>query len=145
MRRLLCEAKLRYFGYFGKRDEQLPIMFGVSTVELFDARLSLYRLATCDASRPLNQEDTTRNAAREFKLYWLLLVAVYAGWTNGSCAFVAQSQGSRPGPVTGVIDGVAFEGNQYYVHGWACQEGQRGSIDVHLYAGGLAGGQPPGA
>jgi hypothetical protein len=44
-----------------------------------------------------------------------------------------------------VIDGVAFEGTQYYIHGWACQEGQRGSVDVHLYAGGLAGGHPPGA
>src|ERR1700722_2735130 len=47
-------------------------------------------------------------------------------------------------PVTGVIDGVAFEGDQYYVQGWACQMGQTGSIDVHVYAGNVAGGRPPG-
>ena len=34
----------------------------------------------------------------------------------------ARGQTSHAGPVTGVIDGVAFEGDQYYVHGWACQE-----------------------
>src|ERR1700757_2543618 len=42
-------------------------------------------------------------------------------------------------PVTGVIDGVAFEGDQYYVHGWACQEGNRNSIAVNLYANHPAG------
>ena len=93
-----------------------------------------------DAGAPENREDAIRNVTREYRLYWLLLVALGAGWIDGSCAFVVQAQG----PVTGVIDGVAFEGGQYYVHGWACQESQRGSIDVHLYAGGLAGGQPPG-
>jgi hypothetical protein len=46
--------------------------------------------------------------------------------------------------VTGVIDGVAFEGDQYYVHGWACQEGNRGSIGVNIYANHPAGGTPPG-
>src|ERR1700681_2305572 len=56
----------------------------------------------------------------------------------------AAAQNSRAGPVTGVIDGVAFEGDQYYVHGWACQEGQRGSINVHLYAGHSAYDKPPG-
>lgn len=56
----------------------------------------------------------------------------------------AHAQGAHPGVVTGVIDGVAFEGDQYYVHGWACQMGQRGSIDVHIYAGNVAGGRPPG-
>ncbi|NYF90469.1 hypothetical protein RBB79_12770 [Tunturiibacter empetritectus] len=56
----------------------------------------------------------------------------------------ARAQGSHPGPVTGVIDGVAFEGDQYYVHGWACQEGQRGSISVNLYASHPAGATPAG-
>ena len=43
------------------------------------------------------------------------------------------------GPVTGVIDSVQFQGDQYYVSGWACQEGQRASIDVHIYANHPAG------
>lgn len=59
-------------------------------------------------------------------------------------ALAAGARAGPPGAVTGVIDGVAFEGDQYYVHGWACQMGQRGSIDVHVYAGNFAGGQPPG-
>lgn len=37
-------------------------------------------------------------------------------------------------PVTGVIDGITYSADHYYVHGWACQEGQAGSIDVHIYA-----------
>lgn len=35
-------------------------------------------------------------------------------------------------------------GDRYYVFGWACQRGSRASIDVHIYAGGAAGGKPPG-
>jgi hypothetical protein len=46
--------------------------------------------------------------------------------------------------VTGVIDGVAFEGDAYYVHGWACQEGNRGSISINVYANHAAGAKPPG-
>jgi hypothetical protein len=45
----------------------------------------------------------------------------------------------RPGPVTGVIDAIRYEGDQYFVFGWACQQGNRGSIDVHLYARHAAG------
>lgn len=56
----------------------------------------------------------------------------------------AAAQNSRAGPVTGVIDAVAFEGDQYYVHGWACQEGNRGSIGINIYANHAAGGTPPG-
>jgi hypothetical protein len=46
--------------------------------------------------------------------------------------------------VTGVIDAVRYEGNQFYVFGWACQQGNRSSIDVHIYAGHAAGGTPAG-
>jgi hypothetical protein len=56
----------------------------------------------------------------------------------------ASGKTSKPGAVTGVIDGVSFEGDQYYVHGWACQEGERGSISINLYANHPAGAKPPG-
>jgi hypothetical protein len=46
--------------------------------------------------------------------------------------------------VTGVIDGVTLEGGQYYVHGWACQQGNRGSISINLDANHPAGAKPPG-
>ncbi|HJZ51393.1 MAG TPA: hypothetical protein VJ228_04285 [Candidatus Acidoferrales bacterium] len=80
------------------------------------------------------------------KMAWPSLVAAlvaclsFANLTGPSAA----GQGSHPGPVTGVIDGVAFEGDQYYVHGWACQEGNRGSISINIYANHPAGGSPAG-
>jgi len=67
-----------------------------------------------------------------------LLVAV-------STSFAAAAPQSQAGPVIGVIDGVRYEGDQYYVFGWACQQGNRASIDVHIYAGHPAGATPPGA
>jgi hypothetical protein len=47
-------------------------------------------------------------------------------------------------PVIGVVDSVRYDGDQYYVFGWACQQGVRNSIGVHIYAGGAAGSKPPG-
>ena len=62
------------------------------------------------------------------------------GWLAVACAAgVLGFQLAYAGPVTGVIDGVQFQGDRYYVSGWACQEGQRGSIDVHIYASHPAG------
>lgn len=53
--------------------------------------------------------------------------------------FSRAAQNPRPSPVAGVIDGIDYAGDHYYVHGWACQESQRPSIDVHIYAGAAAG------
>src|SRR5215469_4383045 len=47
------------------------------------------------------------------------------------------------GPVTGVIDAVRYEGDQYYVFGWACQQGNRGAIAVNISSGRLGAGAPP--
>jgi hypothetical protein len=55
-----------------------------------------------------------------------------------------QDHGAPAGPVLGVIDGLRFEHDQYHVFGWACQQGKRGSIDVHIYANHAAGAAPPG-
>jgi hypothetical protein len=75
-----------------------------------------------------------------------LILALLGGFICARSAWLtAAAQNAPAGPVTGVIDGVTFEGDQYYVHGWACQEGNRGSIDVHIYAGHAAGDKPPGA
>jgi hypothetical protein len=84
------------------------------------------------------------SATRELK--WIALVAACVASASCLSLFspVAWSQVSHAEPVTGVIDGVQFEGDQYYVHGWACQEGQRASIDVHIYAGHSAYERPPG-
>src|SRR5580704_8476018 len=80
------------------------------------------------------------------KMAWPSLVAAlvaclsFANLTGPSAA----GQNSHAGPVTGVIDGVSFEGDQYFVHGWACQEGNRGSISINIYANHPAGAKPPG-
>jgi hypothetical protein len=77
-------------------------------------------------------------AALKLRSFWLFVIFVIG------IDLAAGSPAQAQGPVTGVIDGVQFQGDQYYVSGWACQEGQRGSIQVHLYAGHPAGGNPPG-
>jgi len=67
------------------------------------------------------------------RLHWFLPLAIVIDIAAGFHA--AHAQNANAGPVTGVIDGVQFQHDQYYVSGWACQEGQRSSIDVHIYAG----------
>jgi hypothetical protein len=80
------------------------------------------------------------------KLMWSSLFAtLIAGLSYATLAWhAATGQNSLGGSITGVIDDVAFEGDQYYIHGWACQEGNRGSIAINIYANHPAGGTPPG-
>ena len=79
------------------------------------------------------------------KLAWSSVVAgLLVGFFSPIVLRPSAGQNSHAGPVTGVIDGVAFESDQYYVHGWACQEGNRGSIAINIYANHAAGDKPPG-
>ena len=73
-----------------------------------------------------------------------LLVVVASFVLSGLTAHAAAGQNSHAGPVTGVIDAVRFDADQFYVFGWACQEGDRASIDVHFYANRSASDNPPG-
>jgi hypothetical protein len=82
--------------------------------------------------------------ARKVNASQLLLALLAALICLGPAWLTEADQHTHAGPVTGVIDGVAFEGDQYYIRGWACQDGNRGSIDVHIYAGHAAGAKPPG-
>jgi hypothetical protein len=41
--------------------------------------------------------------------------------------------GPAPGPIVGNIDGIAHDGAQTYVSGWACQQGQKRSITVAVF------------
>jgi hypothetical protein len=74
------------------------------------------------------------------RLSLLAIVAVGLFLANS----LASAAPAQAGAVTGVIDAVRYEGDQYYVFGWACQQGNRSSIEVHIYAGHPAGGTPPG-
>jgi hypothetical protein len=42
--------------------------------------------------------------------------------------------------ITGLITGVVVQNGQYHLQGWACAKGYAGSVDIHLYVGGPAGG-----
>jgi hypothetical protein len=44
------------------------------------------------------------------------------------------------GSIAGHIDGISQQGQDYYLQGWACARTNPSSINVHLYAGGPAGG-----
>lgn len=80
-----------------------------------------------------------------WKLAWSSVVVVLVvGSSSPELARPSAGQNSHAGAVTGVIDGVAFEGDQYYVHGWACQEGNRASIAINIHATHPAGAKPPG-
>jgi hypothetical protein len=85
-----------------------------------------------------------RNISSHPKWSWLL-AALVAGL---SCAVMAApqalAQNARAGRVVGNIDGISFDGGQAYVSGWACLQGNSGSIDVHIYADRSAYDKPPG-
>jgi hypothetical protein len=74
---------------------------------------------------------------------WIAGFAAAMGYL--SMAVGTPAQRASAGPVIGVIDAVRLEHDQYYVVGWACQEGTRGSIDVHIYANHAAGDAPAGS
>jgi hypothetical protein len=46
---------------------------------------------------------------------------------------------SEAGPIVGNIDGISKDGARTYISGWACQQGQKTSIAVHIYAGSSSG------
>src|ERR1022692_4929401 len=73
-----------------------------------------------------------------------LLAASIASLFPVSAGVAGAGPPPHAGPVTGVIDGIQYGSDQYYVSGWACQEGNRGSIEVHIYAGHAAGATPEG-
>jgi hypothetical protein len=84
------------------------------------------------------RDTLTSKRSRWIAVFMVGLVCLVAGGTE------TQGQNSRPGGVVGYIDAVRFEGGQYYVFGWACQQGSPSSIGVHIYADHSAYGTPAG-
>ena len=66
------------------------------------------------------------------KLKGIRLAAVFAAGVV--CFLLAPSeapgQNSRPGRVIGNIDGISHDGDQYFLSGWACQQGRSDSLDA---------------
>jgi hypothetical protein len=63
------------------------------------------------------------------RVTWLRSVAVAAALSS---AISAAAQGV--GHIVGRIDGISQDGEQYFASGWACQQGQKASILVHVFA-----------
>ena len=61
------------------------------------------------------------------------LVSVLAALLFPLSADAAQSTASPVGGVVGTIDGIAYDGDQGFITGWACQQGRRDSIALHIY------------
>lgn len=65
-------------------------------------------------------------------------------WQRLSAAFVvalcvaspasAQTSSRTVGRIVGNIDGISQDGDQVFISGWACQQGQKKSILVHVFA-----------
>src|SRR5215470_1655483 len=62
---------------------------------------------------------------------WLLAAAV------GAALAIAAPivQAAAVGRIVGNFDGISRDGEQLFISGWACQQGQRASILVHVFAG----------
>lgn len=61
------------------------------------------------------------------------LVSVLAALLFPLSADAAQSTASPVGGVVGTIDGIAYDGDQGFITGWACQQGRSDSIALHIY------------
>ena len=76
---------------------------------------------------------------------WLTLIAAL----TGSVFSVLASAQNAPSPsravrMAGHIDGIRFEGDQFHIWGWACQVGNKHSIEVRVYADHSAVDTPKG-
>jgi len=77
---------------------------------------------------------------------WLKLTAAFVAvlYSAGSAGIGAPAQNSGAPRVVTHIDGVFFEGEQPFVLGWACQQGNKDSIDIRIYADRAPHDSPPG-
>jgi hypothetical protein len=66
---------------------------------------------------------------REWAVRWIWrwLGLVLCSTLGSAAAFAA------PGQVIGTIDGIAYDGDQAFIIGWACQQGRSESISINVY------------
>jgi hypothetical protein len=78
-------------------------------------------------------------------LEWLKLVAFFAvPYGAGSAGIGATAQNSEAPRIVAHIDAVDSEGEQPFVLGWACQQGNKDSIDVRIFVDHAPNDSPPG-
>jgi len=64
-------------------------------------------------------------------LQFSLMLILFFGASTCSPATAADA---GVGHIIGNIDGISNDGEQYFVSGWACQQGRSESIQIHIYA-----------
>ena len=84
------------------------------------------------------------NRPTNLKWSWSLAALVAGLCCAASVLPHASAQNGRAGRVVGNIDGISHDGGQTFVLGWACQQGNPASIEVHIYADRSAYDKPPG-
>jgi hypothetical protein len=70
----------------------------------------------------------------EVKPSWLAAAFVIGLLSAVPAAAQPSNQKPAVGHIIGSIDGVSRDGEQSFISGWACQQGQKGSILVHVFA-----------
>jgi hypothetical protein len=68
----------------------------------------------------------------------LKLSQLAVAWVAGLffCALIsceAMAQDPHVGRIVGNLDGISQDGDHFYISGWACQQGQKKSIAVHVF------------
>jgi hypothetical protein len=71
-----------------------------------------------------------------FEVKSLRLVVAFVTGFIAAVSAVAQPSNQKPavGRIVGSIDGISHDGEAAFISGWACQQGQKGSILVHVFA-----------
>jgi hypothetical protein len=54
---------------------------------------------------------------------------------SGQNSGLKTGAGGLVGRIVGNIDGISFDGDQAFLSGWACQQGQKASILAHVFTG----------
>ena len=78
------------------------------------------------------------------KWSWLLLALGASLFCVAPARPETPGQNPRAGRIVGNVDGIGYDGSQFQVSGWACQQGNPNSIAVHIYADRSAYDKRPG-
>jgi hypothetical protein len=81
----------------------------------------------------------SRKLKRSLSVVVLLAGLPCAASPRSAAAARPAAQNPSVGRVVGKIDGISHDGEQFFISGWACQRGQKASIQIHIYAGSSAG------
>ena len=89
--------------------------------------------------------DRLRSRFGVGKPLWLAATFVIGPLCLAPASAQPLNQNRGVGRIVGNIDGISQDGEQFFIAGWACQQGQRKSIAVQLFADQTTNGQTKSA